>query len=123
MDALVARLHAHYLPPPPSSKFWFWVDEDRPAPMIRDIQRAVIEDFGGTLHELLSSCQRNHIVLPRYVGMYLSRKLTKQTVTRIGHAFRRDHTVVLAANRRIANLIGHDLIFAARVAQLEARFA
>lgn len=106
-----------------SSRFWFWIDEDRPAPMIADIQRSAIECFGGTMRELLSESRRQRIILPRYVGMYLSRKLTQHSLHVIGSAFRRDHSLVVRAQEKITRDMVADPTFASQIAQIEAHFA
>lgn len=123
MDALVDLLKQHHTIPQDRGQFWFWIDEDRPAPTIKDIQRATLECFGGSMHELLSASRRGGILPARHVGMYLARRLTKKSFPAIGRAFDRDHSVAITAIIKIENLIASDPGFAARVAQLEAQFA
>lgn len=124
MDALVETLQRNHAGRSrPSGRFWFWIDEDRSPPTMADIQRAVAESFGTSLHELLSNSQRKPTIAPRYVGMYLARRLTRQSNQRIAAAFRRDPTIVVRAIKVIGRMVAADPAFAARVAALEGRLA
>ncbi len=70
------------------------------------IQTVVCNYYGLTSHEIQSKTRRADVVLARFVIMYLTRKLTKQSVTLIGRlAGGRDHATVLHACKRIQNLM------------------
>lgn len=66
------------------------------------ILTAVAEYFKVTIAEL-KSARRNHaIVVPRQIGMYLARKLTRHSLPEIGSAFGgRDHTTVMHSCSKI----------------------
>lgn len=121
MDALLEALHGKHTRPP-KEKFWFWIDEDRPAPMMREVQLAVAEEFGVDLKEVLSESRRKAVAIPRHAGMYLCRRLTKHGFARIGAKFNRDHSTVITAVERMNQRIRSDAALAARISKLEARF-
>lgn len=92
-------------------------------PNIRAIQRATCDVYGVDLHDLLSERRSDEIVLPRHVSMYLAKKLTGLSSTRIARATgNRDHTTALHAFRKIENLIKTDDELAAHVAMIRERF-
>lgn len=91
-------------------------------PNIRAIQRATCDVYGVDLHDLLSARRSDEIVLPRQVSMYLAKKLTGLSSTRIARATGdRDHTTALHAFRKIENLIKTDDELAAHVAMIRER--
>jgi chromosomal replication initiator protein len=61
------------------------------------------------------------VARPRMVVMYLARTLFGVTLERIGAAFRRDHTTVLHAVRRVADLRASDAATRSDLAALEER--
>ena len=62
--------------------------------------------FGYTMDELCSGSRTRGLVSARQIAMYLTRELTDLSLPRIGQAFGgRDHTTVIHANRKIAELI------------------
>ena len=69
---------------------------------IEDVQRAVLERFQIKDSELKSPRRTKNIVMPRQVGMYLCRELTKASFPEIGAAFGgRDHSTVIYACKQI----------------------
>ncbi len=64
-------------------------------PSIADIQAAVCGEFGVTLSKLLCDRTSRDLARPRQVGMWLSVKLTSQSLPAIGRMFCRDHTTVM----------------------------
>lgn len=91
-------------------------------PNIRAIQRATCDVYGVDLHDLLSERRSDEIVLPRHVSMYLAKKLTGLSSTRIARATgNRDHTTALHAFRKIENLIKTDDELASHVAMIRER--
>jgi chromosomal replication initiator protein len=61
------------------------------------------------LNELTSDKRTRRIVGPRQVAMYLSRELTDSSLPAIGRAFGgRDHTTVMYAVQKVANLMGDE---------------
>jgi chromosomal replication initiator protein len=76
---------------------------------VADIQAAVVEQFGLTREELLSSTRVARIAWPRQLAMYLARELTSESLPAIGRLFGgRDHTTVLHAWRRTSARLAED---------------
>ena len=81
----------------------------RGQPSIDDILRAVTARFGVKLSDLQSRRRTNAVVVPRQVGMYLARRVTRMSLEEIGHFFGgRDHSTVLYAIEKIARLARED---------------
>ncbi len=76
---------------------------------IDTIQKKVAEYFELRHSDMLSRRRPNHIAVPRQIGMYLSRELTKHSLQEIGEAFGgRDHGTVIHACRQVENLVDQD---------------
>jgi chromosomal replication initiator protein len=72
---------------------------------IDNIQKTVAEYFKIRTSELLSSTRSRTIARPRQIAMSLAKELTNHSLPEIGNAFGgRDHTTVLYATRKIAEL-------------------
>lgn len=72
---------------------------------IPNIQRTVAEYYKIRASDLLSSKRSRTIARPRQVAMTLAKELTNHSLPEIGAAFGgRDHTTVLYATRKIAEL-------------------
>lgn len=72
---------------------------------IDNIQRTVADYYNIKLGDLLSKRRNRMIARPRQVAMALSKELTNHSLPEIGDAFGgRDHTTVLHAVRKIAEL-------------------
>jgi len=70
-----------------------------------NIQKTVAEYFKIRVSDLLSSKRTRTIARPRQIAMALSKELTNHSLPEIGDSFGgRDHTTVLYATRRIAEL-------------------
>ena len=70
-----------------------------------NIQKIVAEYFKIRVSDLLSSKRNRMIARPRQIAMALAKELTNHSLPEIGDAFGgRDHTTVLYATRRIAEL-------------------
>ncbi len=70
-----------------------------------NIQKTVAEYFKIRVSDLLSSKRSRTIARPRQIAMALSKELTNHSLPEIGEAFGgRDHTTVLYATRKIAEL-------------------
>jgi hypothetical protein len=79
------------------------------APSARTIQHAVCAFYSVTLQDLLSPRRHAEIVRPRQVAVWLCRTLTAQSMPKIGQLFGdRDHTTILAAIRKITELLPLD---------------
>ncbi len=76
---------------------------------VERIQTIVAERFQMTVEELISQRRSHAIAYPRQVAMYLCRELTDNSLPKIGRDFGgRDHTTVIYATSKIANLINED---------------
>ena len=72
---------------------------------IGNIQKTVAEYYKIRTSDLLSSKRNRAIARPRQVAMTLAKELTSHSLPEIGEAFGgRDHTTVLYATRKIAEL-------------------
>lgn len=70
-----------------------------------NIQKTVAEYFKIRVSDLLSSKRSRTIARPRQIAMALAKELTNHSLPEIGEAFGgRDHTTVLYATRKIAEL-------------------
>jgi len=93
--------------------------QQRGQPSIDDILRAVTARFAVKLSDLQSRRRTNAIVLPRQVGMYLARRVTRMSLEEIGHYFGgRDHSTVLYAIEKIARLTKEDEELRTQVTEL-----
>ena len=83
------------------------------------ILEIVADTFNLTQEELLSRNRSKKIALPRQIAMYLLRDLVKASFPRIGETMGgRDHTTVLYACEKIADLIERDDLFRRQVFQI-----
>jgi len=86
---------------------------------IDDIQRRVADYYHLKLADLLSARRAREVARPRQVAMYLAKRLTPRSLPEIGRRFgNRDHTTVMHAVKRIAELRAADRELDADVAQL-----
>ena len=69
---------------------------------LHDIERAVCQRFHLTVEQMRGPCRLRKIARPRQMAMYLCREMTGASLPQIGRHFRRDHTTVLHAQRKIA---------------------
>jgi chromosomal replication initiator protein len=70
-----------------------------------NIQRTVAEYYNIKISDILSKRRNRTIARPRQVAMALAKELTNHSLPEIGEAFGgRDHTTVLHACRKIAEL-------------------
>jgi len=77
-------------------------EEARRTVTIEQIQRKVAEHYDVRLADMTSKRRPANIAFPRQVAMYLSRELTKTSLSEIGDAFGgRDHGTVLHAHRLV----------------------
>ena len=76
---------------------------------IENIQKTVAEYFSIRTSDLISSKRSRTIARPRQIAMTLAKELTNHSLPEIGEAFGgRDHTTVLYATRKIAELKDSD---------------
>lgn len=69
---------------------------------IRDIQLGVCQQYGISLHDMISEKRTGNLVLPRHIAIALSSHFTSFSLPQIGKRFGgRDHTTVLHACRKL----------------------
>ncbi|MBV8914569.1 MAG: chromosomal replication initiator protein DnaA [Acetobacteraceae bacterium] len=83
---------------------------------IEEIQRKVAEHWSIRLTDMTSARRARSVARPRQVAMYLAKQLTSRSLPEIGRKFgNRDHTTVMHAVARVAELMEQDTEFAERV--------
>ena len=87
----------------------------------RAILKAVCEHFAVSEKDVLGRKRVATIATPRRVAMYLSRKLTSASYPELGQLFRRDHTTVLAACRRLEDELDRGSELQRRIDVIERR--
>jgi chromosomal replication initiator protein len=87
---------------------------------IENIQKTVADYYKIKVSEMYSKKRFRSVARPRQVAMALSKELTQQSLPEIGEAFGgRDHTTVLHACRKTAELRESDQDFARDYSQLQ----
>lgn len=106
-DALVVALEAVLVAPPPTKKNWFEIIGVGPERVtVAAVQAATCDHFGITHTDLISDRRNPCVVIPRHVGMFLSKEMTTNSLVQIGRKFGlKDHTSVLYAVRKIYRLM------------------
>ena len=96
---------------------------DRPPPdtiTLEHIQEAVARYFHLTLSELCSRKRGRRFVLPRQVGMYLTRQLTSLSLKEINQGFGQSRATVVRSCQRIETLLKEDLVLSQSIEALTA---
>jgi chromosomal replication initiator protein len=87
---------------------------------IEEIQKRVAEHYNIRLTDMSSPRRARNVARPRQVAMYLAKQLTSRSLPEIGKRFGgRDHTTVMHAVSRIAELMQQDSAFAEDVELLK----
>ena len=87
---------------------------------IENIQKTVADYYKIKVSEMYSKKRFRSIARPRQVAMALAKELTQQSLPEIGESFGgRDHTTVLHACRKVAELREDDQDFSRDYAQLQ----
>lgn len=76
---------------------------------IARIQQIVGRSYGCTREEILSRKRSGTLVPARHVACYVARRLTEASYPQLGRLFRRDHTSVLSAVKKITKDPPEDL--------------
>jgi chromosomal replication initiator protein len=93
-------------------------------PSIERIQEEVARYYDLTVPKLTSPNREQKIALPRQVAMYLCRTLAGETLQQIADKFnKKDHTTVMAAEKRVRELLDSDAGVTGDVAALTAKLA
>ena len=80
---------------------------------IEEIQRKVAEHWNIRLTDMSSARRARAVARPRQVAMFLAKQLTSRSLPEIGRKFgNRDHTTVMHAVSRVAELMERDTAFA-----------
>jgi chromosomal replication initiator protein len=87
---------------------------------IEEIQKRVAEHYNIRLTDMSSPRRARNVARPRQVAMYLAKQLTSRSLPEIGRRFGgRDHTTVMHAVSRVAELMQQDSAFAEDVELLK----
>ncbi|MEM7494227.1 MAG: DnaA/Hda family protein [Pseudomonadota bacterium] len=77
-------------------------------PTLDDIKRSCMEAFSVTRTDIEGRSKRRTVVVPRQIGMYLSREMTDKSFPQIVMAYKKkDHTTALHAYEKIGKLLAN----------------
>lgn len=86
------------------------------------IQKTVCNYYNITVDQMLSRSRKSNIVAARHISMYLSRKLTGNSLVTIGDKCgKKDHATVLHACKSIENTCQTNEVFRKNVEEIEKR--
>jgi chromosomal replication initiation ATPase DnaA len=88
----------------------------------RELIDMVATHFGLTRAEMVGARGASGIAQARHIAMYLCRRELGTSAAGLGRLFRRDHSSVVHAARKVAARIAENPAFAAEVAALAARW-
>lgn len=95
-------------------------DVNKQSVLLDKIDHAAMEHFDVTPGELYGRFRKRHIVECRQVCMYLARKYSGITLSRVSSRYRKkDHTTVLHSLKTITNLMEKDEIIRDSVNHIE----
>lgn len=84
-----------------------------------DIISRVADLYGVSVEDIISKSRQSKVVMPRFVAMYLTRKLTDMTTTDIGRQFGdRDHSTVVNAINKIEEDMKNNFEFKEQIEDL-----
>ncbi len=85
-----------------------------------DIITKISDLYNISVEDIISKSRQSKIVTPRFVAMYLTRKLTDMTTTDIGKQFgHRDHSTVVNAINKIESDMKEDADFKEQIEELK----
>lgn len=85
-----------------------------------DIIARISDLYNISVEDIISKSRQSKIVTPRFVAMYLTRKLTDMTTTDIGKQFgHRDHSTVVNAINKIEEDMKNDTDFKEQIEELK----
>ncbi len=85
-----------------------------------DIISKISDMYSISVEDIISKSRQSKIVTPRFVAMYLTRKLTDMTTTDIGKQFgHRDHSTVVNAINKIEEDMKNDPDFKEQIEELK----
>ena len=97
--------------------------EDEPIPTPDVIIRETARYFNLTPDDLKRSIQTKNISLARQISMFIMRDLTPMTFTDIGKVFKKDHSTVLSAVKKITALKESDPKTANTIRDIESNIS
>lgn len=126
MNGSAIRSEPAPVPPPPKEvvmrpkPLWFRFADgcEQPERKITaaDIKRAVADHFKVRVADIVSDRCDKAVVMPRHIGMYLTKQLTPLSYPQIGRQFGgRDHSTIIYAVNKIEALLLTDASLAAIV--------
>ncbi len=78
-------------------------------PSIEKIQEVVAAHFGMSVAKLTSPTREQKVALPRMIAMYLCRAISGETLQLVANKFnKKDHTTVMAAEKRVRERMAAD---------------
>jgi chromosomal replication initiator protein len=88
---------------------------------VTDVQRAVADHFGISMHELVSGSRAARFAWPRQLAMHLARELTHASLSSIGAAFGgRNHATIHYACARVSERVLSDPEISSTLTELTA---
>ena len=87
----------------------------------RDIQRITALEYNMTVDDIMSYHRNMPFIEMRHVAMWLCRQMTALSYPEIGRQFRRDHTSVLSAVRKIQSRVDRNPEYGDKMAKLRAK--
>lgn len=75
---------------------------------IEDIKKIIARYYGINITRLVSKEQTKNIVYIRQMAIHLSKKFTDMSLTKIGESFKRNHTTVIHADKKIIIKLNND---------------
>jgi chromosomal replication initiator protein len=88
---------------------------------VKRIVESVAAAFDVKPKDVLGPCRQRSVLVPRQVAMYLAREVARLSLPAVGAAFGgRDHTTVLHACRKVADLLKDDAKLKRTVRELKA---
>jgi len=67
-----------------------------------EIKKATANVYGITVADIDGTSRLPMFTRPRQMAMFLCRKLTSESAPAVGRAFRRDHTTILHAEKKLS---------------------
>ena len=99
------------------------ISDTRKELSISRIQKVVADYYGISKQQLLSKDKSQAITTPRNVAIYLCRKYTNASFTRLGDEFgRRDHSTIMSAYKKIEENLPKDAALSIAVTEIEKQF-
>lgn len=88
------------------------------APSVERIQEIVAEEYGITVDDLKSRQRHERFAFPRQIAIYIACAISGMSLPEIGKAFNKDHSTVIHARDKIAQLIQNDPFFNEKINNL-----